>query len=425
MINLPNTKKLICISDFLSSLLPVFKNAVWSFIFICLFTLTAYSQGITPIDNVIKTNAEIKSGADITFKYLPLLKGKSVAVVANQSSLIKKTHLVDSLLHLGVKIKKVFCPEHGFRGLVDAGETVATEKDAATGLSIITLYGKNKKPLPEDLKNVDVVIFDIQDVGVRFYTYLSTLHYVMEACAENKKKLIVMDRPNPHGYYIDGPVLEPAYKSFLGMHPVPLVYGMTIGEYAQMINGEGWLQNAAKCDLTVIQLVGYTHKDLYELPVRPSPNLPNMTSVYLYPSLGLFEGTMVSVGRGTDLPFQVIGHPTLEHGNYTFTPEPKPVAKEPKYKGQLCHGYNLVDFGSQYMKNLKKLYLFWLIGTYTSTPDKEHFFDDNFNYHAGNATLQQQIKDGKTEDQIRQSWQPGINAFKIVRKKYLLYPDFY
>jgi uncharacterized protein YbbC (DUF1343 family) len=425
MINLPASKKISCIRDLPSSVLLFFKNATGSFIFLLSFCLTGYSQGITPIDNVIKTNLEIKSGADLTFKYLPLIKGKSVAIVANQSSNIKKTHLVDSLLKLGVKIKKVFCPEHGFRGLVDAGETVATEKDAATGLTIITLYGKNKKPLPEDLKNVDVMIFDIQDVGVRFYTYLSTLHYVMEACAENKKQLIVLDRPNPHGYYIDGPVLEPAYKSFLGMHPVPLVYGMTIGEYAQMINGEGWLQNGEHCDLTVIPLVGYSHKDLYELPVRPSPNLPNMTAVYLYPSLGLFEGTIVSVGRGTDLPFQVIGHPTMEHTNYNFTPQSKPAAKEPKYKGEECHGYNLVDFGSQYMKNLKKLYLFWLIGTYQSTPDKEHFFDDNFNYHAGNATLQQQIKEGKTEDQIRQSWQPGIMTFKLVRKKYLLYPDFY
>lgn len=425
MINLPATKKLICIRDLSSSIFTVLKKSAWGVILITSFSVKGYCQGIIPVDNVVKTSLEIKSGADLTYKYLPLLKGKSVAIVANQSSNIKKTHLVDSLLKLGVKIKKVFCPEHGFRGLVDAGEIVATEKDAATGLTIITLYGKNKKPLPEDLKNVDVVIFDIQDVGVRFYTYLSTLHYVMEACAENKKQLIVLDRPNPHGYYIDGPVLEPAYKSFLGMHSVPLVYGMTIGEYANMINGEGWLQNGEKCDLTVIPLAGYSHKDLYELPVRPSPNLPNMTAVYLYPSLGLFEGTVVSVGRGTNLPFQVIGHPTLQNTNYNFTPESKPVAKEPKYKGQECHGYNLVDFGSQYMKNLKKLYLFWLIGTYKATPDKEHFFDDNFNYHAGNATLQQQIKEGKTEEEIRLSWQPGINAFKIVRKKYLLYQDFY
>lgn len=409
---------------FCSYFLPAYRTVAMALTFFLLHPTAAYSQGITPIDNVVKTSNDLKVGAELTSQYLPLIKGKSVAVVANQSSLIKNTHLVDSLLSLGIKIKKVFCPEHGFRGLIDAGKTVATEKDPATGLTIITLYGKNRKPQPQDLANVDVVIFDIQDVGVRFYTYLSTLHYVMEACAENKKMLIVLDRPNPHGYYIDGPVLEPGFTSFLGMHPVPLVYGMTIGEYAQMINGEGWLKDAEKCNLKVISISGYTHKDLYELPVRPSPNLPNMTAVYLYPSLGLFEGTVVSVGRGTDLPFQVIGHPTLQNTSYTFTPESKPVAKDPKYKGQECHGYNLTDFGSQYMKNLKKLYLFWLIGTYKSTPDKEHFFDENFNFHAGNATLQQQVKDGKTEDEIRQSWQSGINSFKQKRKKYLLYPDF-
>ncbi len=385
---------------------------------------SANGQPIVPIDNIVKTNKEIRVGADLTSTYLPLMKGKSVAIVANQSSMIQNTHLVDSLLSLGIKIKKVFCPEHGFRGLVDAGKEVATEKDPRTGLAIITLYGKNKKPLPEDLKNVDVVLFDIQDVGVRFYTYLSTLHYVMEACSENNKQLIVLDRPNPNGYYIDGPVLEPAYTSFLGLHPVPLVYGMTIGEYAQMLNGEGWLKDGEKCNLKVITALGYTHKDLYELPVRPSPNLPNMASVYLYPTLGLFEGTVVSVGRGTDLPFQVIGHPFLQKYTFTFTPESKSVAKDPKYKGQVCYGYNLVDFGFQYMKNLKKLYLFWLQGMYAGTPDKEHFFDDNFNYHAGNATLQKQIKDGKTEDEIRLSWQKDITAFKIIRKKYLLYSDF-
>jgi uncharacterized protein YbbC (DUF1343 family) len=403
----------------------IIKAPLTSFIFIFLISVHSFGQlPLTPIDNVVKTNLEIKCGADLTGKYLPLLKGKTVAVVANQSSNIKNTHLVDSLLSLHVKIKKVFCPEHGFRGQADAGKEVSTEKDPKTGLTIVTLYGKNKKPLPEDLAGIDVVIFDIQDVGVRFYTYLSTLHYVMEACAENKKQLIVMDRPNPHGYYMDGPMLEPAYKSFLGLDPVPLVYGMTIGEYATMLNGEGWLKDKEKCDLKVIQLVGYSHRDLYELPVRPSPNLPNMSSVYLYPSLGLFEGTIMSVGRGTDFPFQVIGHPSLKNTPYHFTPESKPVAKEPKYKGQVCNGYDLVEFGNQYMKNLKKLYLFWLIGTYQATQDKEHFFDENFNYHAGNATLQQQIKEGKTEEQIRETWKPGLDAFKLIRKKYLLYEDF-
>ncbi|MCK6648255.1 MAG: DUF1343 domain-containing protein [Bacteroidia bacterium] len=396
-----------------------------SYILIILFINTQlFGQGIIQIDNTVKTSNDIKVGADRTSEYLPLLKGKSAAIVANQSSTIKKTHLVDSLLALGVNIKKVFCPEHGFRGLVDAGEKVNSEKDKKTGLNIISLYGKNKKPSADQLKDVDVVIFDIQDVGVRFYTYISTLHYVMEACAENKKTVIVLDRPNPNGYYIDGPVLEDQYRSFLGMHNVPLVYGMTIGEYAQMINGENWLKNAVKCDLKVIKLENYEHSDLYELPIKPSPNLPNMASVYLYPSLGLFEGTVVSVGRGTDFPFQVIGHPTLEKSNYTFTPQPKPGAMEPKYKGQICKGFNLSDFGAEYIKNSKKIYLYWLMGTYQNTPDKATFFDQNFNYHAGNASLQQQIKEGKTEEQIRVTWIEGIKKFKLLRKKYLLYKDF-
>lgn len=394
---------------------------LWVFL---LLSAECRSQRIIQVDNQIKTSADIQCGADQVSMYLPELKGKSVAVVANQSSLIHGTHLVDSLLSLGINIKRVFCPEHGFRGNVDAGEKVKTEKDPKTGLELISLYGKNKKPFPEQLKDLDVVIFDIQDVGVRFYTYLSTLHLVMEACAENNKQMIVLDRPNPNGFYVDGPVLEDKYKSFLGMHPVPLVYGMTIGEYAQMINGEGWLKNHVTCRLEVIKLSGYSHSDLYELNIKPSPNLPNMAAVYLYPSLGLFEGTIVSVGRGTDLPFQVIGHPTLQKTNYNFTPEPKNGASDPKYKGIECHGFNLSEFGKEYLKDYKKIYLYWLIGTYANTPDKSTFFDENFNYHAGNATLQQQIKDGKSEEEIRASWQPELKKFMPIRKKYLLYPDF-
>lgn len=389
-----------------------------------LFAGNAEAQRLVKVETTSKTIKDLLVGADRTSEYLPVLKGKSVAVVANQSSLIKSTHLVDSLISLKVKVKKVFCPEHGFRGLVDAGEKVATEKDAKTGLSIISLYGKNKKPSAADLKDVDVVVFDIQDVGVRFYTYLSTLHYVMEACAENKKQLLVLDRPNPNGYFIDGPVMEDAYKSFLGLHPVPIVYGMTIGEYAQMINGEGWLKGGVKCDLKVITIGNYTHNDLFELAVRPSPNLPNMSSIYLYPSLGLFEGTVIAVGRGTDLPFQIIGSPTLTKTNYSFIPEPKPGAMEPKYKGQQCNGHNLAEFGKEYMKDTKKINLFWLTGTYADTPDKTTFFDENFNYHAGNSTLQKQIKDGVSEEAIRKSWEPGLAKFRTVRKKYLLYKDF-
>lgn len=397
---------------------------IYTLFLVAILSLNAVAQGITQINNTIKTINDIQVGADRTQEYLPLLKNKSVAIVANQSSNIKNTHLVDSLVALGVNVKKVFCPEHGFRGLVDAGKKVKTYKDVKTGLPIISLYGKNKKPAAIDLKDVDVIIFDIQDVGVRFYTYLSTLHYVMEACAENNKTLIVLDRPNPNGYYIDGPVMEDAYKSFLGLHPVPIVYGLTIGEYAQMINGEAWLTGGLKCNLKVILLNNYTHSDFYELPVRPSPNLPNMASVYLYPSLGLFEGTIVSVGRGTDLPFQIIGHPTLQKTNYTFTPKPKGGAMEPKYNGQVCNGYNLFNFGTEYMKNTKKIYLYWLINTYKNTPDSTNFFDENFNYHAGNATLQKQIKENVEEEAIRKSWQPGLEKFKTIRKKYLLYKDF-
>lgn len=410
--------------------MPIHKLILLLF-FVTINTTYSSSQGIIQITNVSKTINDLNVGADRTEIYLPLLKGRSVAVVANQSSTINKTHLVDTLISLGINIKKVFCPEHGFRGIVDAGAKVKTYKDAKTGLPIISLYGKNKKPTPENFKDIDVIIFDIQDVGVRFYTYLSTLHYVMEACAENNKSLIVLDRPNPNGYYVDGPMMEDKYKSFLGLDNVPIVYGMTIGEYAMMLNGEGWLKNAVKCNLEVIPLKGYSHSDFYELPIRPSPNLPNMSSVYLYPSLGLFEGTIVSVGRGTDLPFQVIGHPTLQNpiskGKkpiYKFTPKPKPSAMDPKYKGQACYGYNLASFGTEYLKNIKKIYLFWLIGTYQNTPDKTTFFEENFNYHVGNSSLQQQIKDGVSEEEIRKSWKPGLDKFKIIRKKYLLYTDF-
>ncbi len=402
------------------------KLLIINFVLVFPFTVTLAQNVLRNI-----SISEIKVGADKTEEYIPLLKGKSVAIIANQSSKIGDIHLVDSLLSRGVDIKKVFCPEHGFRGLSDAGKTVKSYKDNKTGLPIISLYRKNKKPTKEELDDVDIVIFDIQDVGVRFYTYLSTMHYAMESCAENNKKMIVFDRPNPNGFYIDGPLLEDKYKSFLGLHNVPLVYGMTIGEYALMINGEGWLANNIKCDLTVISLQGYTHSDCYQLPIRPSPNLPNMTSIYLYPSLGLFEGTIVSVGRGTNLPFQSIGHPKLTNtrngdnsDGFTFTPKAMPGAMHPKYKGELCKGYDLTVFGNQYVKSLKKVYLFWLMGTYENTKDKSGFFTKNFNYHAGNSKLQQQIINGVSEEEIRKSWESGINSFKTVRKKYLLYADF-
>ena len=385
---------------------------------------SASPQVMREITENEKLPGEIKTGAEQTEKYLPLLSGKRVAVVTNQTGTIGKTHLVDSLVTLKINVKKIFAPEHGFRGTADAGELLKSGKDKKTGLTIVSLYGKNNKPTSENLKDIDVVVFDIQDVGVRFYTYISTLHYVMEACAENSKQLIVLDRPNPNGFYVDGPILEEKYKSFVGLHPVPIVYGLTIGEYANMINGEAWLKNKMKCDLTVIKLEGYTHKDLYQIPIKPSPNLPNMTAIYLYPSLALFEGTIISIGRGTEAPFQVIGHPRLKNAKYTFTPHSTTGASNPMYKDSLCYGHDLKEYGEMVVKSSGKLYLFWLQGTYKDTEDKTNYFNNYFNSLSGNATLKQQIIDEKSEEEIRKSWEPGLKIFKETRKKYLLYQDF-
>lgn len=373
-------------------------------------------------DSRTLTEKDVKTGAMQTGKYLPLLKDKRVAVIANTSSAIFSTHLVDTLISLKVNLKKIFCPEHGFRGVADAGEKVKTETDPKTGLPIVSLFGKHFKPTKEDLEDIDIVVYDLQDVGVRFYTYISTMSYAMEACAENGKQFMVLDRPDPNGYYVDGPVLEPAFRSFLGLHPVPIVYGMTCGEYAQMVNNEGWLAKGVKCSLKVITLQNYNHVDLYQLPIKPSPNLPNMEAVYLYPSLGLFEGTIMSVGRGTDHPFQVIGHPDLK-AEYAFVPRPMEGAKTPKYTGKSCFGHYLADFADSFIKDSKQIYLLWLSGSYRQLK-KPNFFDENFNFHAGNATLQQQIKSGMPEDKIIKSWQPDIAKFKKIRKKYLLYKDF-
>lgn len=394
-----------------------------------LFILTsgssdAIAQIFAHSDSKEKTATDIKTGAEQITQYLPLLQGKNVAIVANQTSVIKNQPLPDTLVKIGVHVIKVFAPEHGFYGNEDAGEKVKNEKDKAVAIKIISLYGKHKKPTPDDLKDVDVVIYDLQDVGVRFYTFISTLHLIMESCAENKKKLLVLDRPDPNGFYVDGPVLEPAFKTFSGMDPVPVVYGMTPAEYAMMLNGERWLENGEQCDLTCIAVAGYEHSDLYDLPVKPSPNLPNMASIYLYPSLALFEGTVISVGRGTDFPFQVIGCPNLQNCTFNFTPESKPGASDPLYKGQNCCGYDLRDFGNVMMKNYGKLYLFWLKGCYKNYPDKDNFFNNYFNDLAGNDLLQKQIKEGDSEDEIHRSWQPALEKFKEIRKKYLLYKDF-
>lgn len=361
------------------------------------------------------------SGAMSIEKYLPLLEGKNVGVVANQTSIIVDTHLVDSLVSLGVNIKRIYSPEHGFRGAADAGAKITDGKDEKTGIEIASLYGKTKKPTPEMLKGIDIMVFDLQDVGVRFYTYISTLTYVMEACAENDIPVIVLDRPNPNGFYIDGPVLKAENKSFVGMHPVPVVYGMTIGEYGMMVNGEGWMKDGARCDLTVIPVPDYDRNAIYELPVKPSPNLPNWEAVYLYPSLCFFEGTNVSVGRGTEMPFQVYGHPDLR-GDYTFTPESKDGASKPMFEGERCRGFDLTDYAHNYAVNHAQLQLDWLIDAYQQLNEKNYlFFTKYFNQLSGDKLLIQQIENKKSADAIRASWSADLEAFKAIRSKYLIY----
>jgi uncharacterized protein YbbC (DUF1343 family) len=390
-----------------------------------------------------KTEHEIQPGAASLNQYLSTIKNAKVAVFANHTSVIGNTHLVDTLKKLGINIKVIFGPEHGFRGKADAGEKVNTYKDSATGIPVISLYGNKLKPSKEDLADVDVMLFDIQDVGVRFYTYISSLQYYMEAAMENSKHLIVLDRPNPNGHYVDGPVLEPAFKSFVGMQPIPIVYGMTIGEYAQMILGEHWYDKNAygwnkgsKSDFefTVIPCSNYDHTMQYELPVAPSPNLPNLQSIYLYPSVCFFEGTVISEGRGTNAPFQQFGHPSLPNTLHAFTPQSLPGAKNPKCLNQKCYGWNLGGSIEEVRsKTENKLQIKWLQQAYSQFPDKKNFFlpsksgkpeDYFFNKLSGNALLMQQIKEGVSEEQIRDSWKKDIEAFKLIRKQYLLYKDF-
>ena len=351
------------------------------------------------------------------------LKGKNIAVVANQTSVIETRnkkqearHLIDSLLSLKINIKKVFAPEHGFRGKADAGEHVEDGFDTKTGLPVFSLHGKSKKPSAAQLKGIDVIVFDIQDVGARFYTYISTLHFVMEAAAENGIPVIVLDRPNPNGHYVDGPVLEMKHSSFVGKHPVPLVYGMTIGEYGQMINGEKWLKNGIQCDLTVIPLKNYTHNSEYSLTIRPSPNLPNDKSINLYPSLGFFEGTIINAGRGTEFQFQRYGASFFPKSDFSYTPKANFGAKYPKQKGKLCYG---VDLRS--VEKLSAINLEWLIDAYQKTPKTEKFFGKTFTIHAGNTKLQQQIEQGLTAKEIRKTWQKDISKFKEIRELYLIY----
>lgn len=380
---------------------------------------------LKPRNTATKTSDSIViTGAEQTAEYLPLLKGKNVALVVNQTSVIGKTHLVDSLLHLGIKIKTIFAPEHGFRGDHSAGAKVNSAIDEKTRIKITSLYGKNRKPAKEDLAGIDYVIFDIQDVGVRFYTYISTMHYVMEACAENNIRFMVFDRPNPNGHYVDGPVLDIKFKSFIGMHPVPLVHGMTVGEFAQMINGENWMGEGKKCQLKVIKLKGYTHHTMYKLGIRPSPNLPTMESIYLYPSTGLFEGTNVSVGRGTPKPFEWLGRPGLANGSTVFTPRKIPgVADDPPYEGKECRGILLTEFCNHYLLDSKQVYLDWLILFYKSntTENGEFFKTSSFDRLAGSDKLRLQIMEGKTPAQIRETWKEDLKNYEAMRRKYLLY----
>jgi len=367
--------------------------------------------------------APIKVAANRTGVYLPLIQGKAVGVVANPTSVIFNEqghiHLVDSLLSSGVDVKHVFAPEHGFRGTADAGEHVKDGVDTQTNLPIISLYGKNRKPVPEQLSDVDVIVFDIQDVGVRFYTFIATLQLVMEACAENNKPIIVLDRPNPNGHYVDGPTMMEEHTSYLGMNTIPLVYGMTIGEYAQMVNGEGWLENGNKADLTVIELEHYSHDSEYHLPIRPSPNLPNATSISLYPSLGLFEGTNVNAGRGTEFQFQRYGASFMDSTVYDFSyvPEPNFGSKYPKEEGKTCYGRDL-----SHVPRMNEVSMEWIIDAYNNTLDKSKFFlTDGFTKHAGTPLLQQQIEDGMTNEEIKATWQEDLEHFKKIRAKYLIY----
>ena len=372
-----------------------------------------------------KNIQKVITGAERSDLYLPILKGKNVAVLSNQSSKIKDRHLVDSLISLKIKVVKIFTPEHGLRGINDAGEITGNYIDTNTGVPVISLYGKKFKPDINDMKGIDIVVVDLQDVGARFYTYISTMHYLMEACAENNIDLVVFDRPNPNGYFIDGPLLEPEFKSFVGMHRVPVVHGMTIGEYALMVNGEGWLNDGIKCSLKVISCDNYDHKTYYELPVKPSPNLPNMTSIHLYPGLCFFEGTHISIGRGTDFPFQVIGHPDFPETGFFFKPRSiTGASKHPKLEGKLCNAYDLRDYTYKYFSKEKKIELSWLLKTYNIMNNGKEFFNGYFDTLAGTDKLRKQILSGKTESEIRSSWVEDMIVYKKIRKRYLLYKDF-
>src|SRR5690554_6540380 len=424
----------------------IFKNTVLFFVMILFaginFACHAQDKSKDESQKPIDYQVKISTGAEQSDKYLPLLKDRKVGILTNQTGIIefwesgKETNhsnngcgseadvamelvnssVVDLLLEKNIDIQKIYAPEHGFRGTADAGELIKDGKDTKTGLPIISLYGNNKKPTKEQLAGIDVMLFDLQDVGARFYTYISSLHYLMEACAENNIPVIVLDRPNPKGATVDGPVLEMQHKSFVGMHPVPVLHGMTIGEYAKMINGEKWLKNGIQCDLTVIPVKNYNKSMFYSLPVKPSPNLPNDLSISLYTSLYFFEGTNVSVGRGTEKQFQIYGSPSLKNMAFTFTPKPNNGAKDPMHNGKLCYGEDLSQHAF-----IDGLSLKWLIKAYQNTSDKSKFFNNFFVKLAGTSKLQKQIEQGLSETEIRKTWEKDLEKFKEIRKKYLLY----
>jgi len=425
-----------------------FLKNLW-FLPIILISFSSWGQielNTQEVKKIIQ-NSWVQTGADTPETYIPLLKNKRVGILTNQTGVLKEPavsekeilretsltqnstekekmidvkielkHLVDFLIESGINLQKIYAPEHGFRGTADAGELIKDGKDVKTGLPIISLYGNNKKPTKEQLLGVDIMVFDLQDVGARFYTYISSLHYLMEACAENNIPLIVLDRPNPNGNIIDGPTLEPENKSFVGMHPIPVLHGMTIGEYAQMINGEKWLKDGIQCDLTIIKCVNYKRDMAYSLPVPPSPNLPNDKAINLYASLCFFEGTNVSVGRGTDKQFQIFGSPFLKNMDFSFTPKPNLGAKDPLHNGKECFGRDLSE-----VKNLERLELKWLIEAYNNTEDKSKFFNNFFVKLAGTKKLQQQLEEGLSEEEIRKTWEDDLQKFKEIRKKYLIY----
>ena len=393
----------------LTFMILYFKNTVLLFVWFFCFDIS-FSQN------------QILTGADQYNKYIPLLKNKNIGIVAHKASRLNiknKIHLVDLLLEKDIQIKTIFAPEHGYDGRSDNGDLLDDSMDESTGLNIISLHGKIKKPLPKHLKNIDLMVFDLQDVGARFYTFISTLHYVMQACAEKNIPILLFDRPNPNGHYVDGPVLNMKFKTFVGMHPVPIVHGMTIGEYALMINGEKWLGDNLKCDLKIIELKNYTHQSKYTLPVRPSPNLPNDQSISLYPSLCLLEPTTISIGRGTEKQFQIYGHPNFPESDFKFTPFPNFGSKEPKWNSNLCFGVSL-----EKIKVSNRLDLSWLIDAFNKLPKNQVFFKDSFERIAGNDELRKQIMNNTPISEIRKSWEPELSNYKKIRKKYLLYPDY-